>query len=534
MDQDGGSQGCRPCYRGPVPLKNRPVSPAEPPTNGPGPATRVENLFPLYCRVILNAATGGRALEKATSTEISAFLDACLQEHVQNRPSGQGNSKSTGGAPVATSTPAASTPSGSGKEPAKKRRRESDGDEDENVRKGKRRGGKEREANAKFGCPFYMFDKHEHSSCRSAVLRNFSDLLHHFKRAHKSLAHFCDTCWEVFDSHAELSAHEQSSTQCRGRTFPHLWAREQDLVAVRRTRRNELKATWFAIYDAIFTGTQQRRPTFCIASAQDFMDRLSDIEQSEDFQAQIFGNALLKYCWQMCHGFVVQNLRREEQLSLYPGQPFDRNHRAGLHLGLGSSTQHTMLLGTAQDIFEPITHFQPNGLNGLGTYPPMPPFGSPVAANSLMDPVLSNGLDISQYFGLGSSAAQTTHPQFSENAPGPTHMYLPMQQVTGHAISLGVTPQTALQMFSHNPPNPRSTSATQATAEPLGQEYGMPPLPQTYPQQQAQPSQMNFNTPGSQSAPPGMLTGLNQAQSNQSMDSDGAPAPTSNFEFRRR
>lgn len=534
MNQDSGSQGCRPCYQGPVLLKTRPVSAASPPTSGPGPATCVEFPFLLHCRDIVNAATGGRALEKPTPTETSAFLDACLQKHVQDRPPGQGDSKSRGAGPVATSTPAASTPSGSGKEPAKKRRRESDGDEDETVRRGKRRGGKDREANAKFACPFYMFDKHEHSGCRSAVFRGFSDLLQHFKRTHHSPANYCDICGEVFYSHAELSAHQQPVTQCRTQTFHHLWAREQDLDAIQRNRRNrrngrDLKATWFAIYDAIFSGTQRRRPRFCIVSAQDFMDRLSDITQYRDFQALISVNKVLKYFWEKFCDIVVQYLEQEEQLSLYPGQPFDGNHRAGFQLGSGSSTQQSMLLGTAQDVFGSTTQFQSDGLNSLGTYSPMPILGSSEAANSFIDIMFSNGVNIGQHSGPGSSAAQATHPQFLENTPGSTYMHLPMQCVTGHANSLGVTPLTASQMFSHNLLNPGSAPANQATAEPLGQDYGMPTLPQTYPQQPAQPPQMNFNTPGSHSVPSGILAGLNQAQSNESVDSDGAPAPTSNF-----
>lgn len=520
-------------------LKNRPVSAAEAPTNGPGPATCVEFLFLLYCRGILNAATGSRALDKPSPTEISAFLDACLQEHVQDRPRGQGNSKSTGRASVATSTPAASTPSGSGKGPAKKRRRESDGDEDETVvRRGKRRGGKERDANAKFACPFYMFDKHKHSRCRSAVFRNFSDLLHHFGRTHEPPANSCDTCGEVFDSPAELSAHEQSPTQCRTQTFAHLWAREQDFGAVRENRQNgpHLKARWFVTYDTIF-GTRRRRPEFCIVSAQDFMDMLSEIQQSADFQALIFNNEILRRFWQNFRDIVVRYFAQVEQLSLYPGRPFDGNHRTGLHLGLGPSTQQTILPGTAQDVFEPTTQFQSDGRYSLGTYPTMPIIGSPGAANPLIDLFFPNdmgndmglGVDLGHHSGLGSFTAQAFHPQLPQNARGSTHMHLPMQDLTGHATSLGVTPLTALQMFSHNPLNPGSSPATQATAEPLGQVYGMPTVPQTYPQQPAQPSQMNIDPPGSQSSLPGMLTGLNQTQSDQSIDNNGASAPASNF-----
>lgn len=413
-----------------------------------------------------------------------------------------------------TSTPAASTPSGSGKEPAKKRGRKSDGDEDETVRRGKRRGGK---ANANFACPFYMFDKRENSGCRSAVFRGFSDLLQHFVRAHESPANSCDTCGKIFDSHADFSAHEGSPTQCRTQAPPHLWAREQARTAIQHNRGRHLKATWFAIYDAIFTGTHRRRPTFCIASAQDLLDWLLDLEESQDFKAQGFNNEPWKQVWQSILGIAVRWGEREEQLSLYPGQPFDRNHGAGSHLGSGYSAQQTMLLGTAQDIFEPTTQFQSDGRHSLETYPTMPMIGGPGAANPWIDPFLHNGMhigvNIGQQSGLGSSAAQTAQPQLPQNAPGSTHMHLPVQDVTGHALSPVVTLLTGPHMFSHNPPNPGSAQAIQATAEALGQLYGMPALPQTYPQQPAQQSQMNINMPGSQPAPPSMLTGLNRAQS---------------------
>lgn len=445
---------------------------------------------------------------------------------------------------MATSTPAASTPSRSNKPSAKKRRWASDGDEDGSGRRegggggggGGAVGGKRRTANAKYACPFYIFNKHMHASCRDAVLRNLSDVSWHIERAHQEPEVFCPKCWKDFESGDRLEEHRDSQTPCRERRFPHYWARKQDLEAVRRRRQpnHQPKAEWIDIYIAIFADAPCRPPIFDNAIAQDFVDTLENYRQSQSSQdlADFLGNELLESFWQIFNDSIV-NFLGGEQLAADQGQPSNGRHHSDLPLGSSSSIQQAPMPQTAPDAFsDSPAGLLSAGLVGQGLSPGMPTHGSSGAFGSMMDPSFFSGQHFGQYSGFGFPDPQATQLQSTAHVPGST--YFQTHHFAGHVPPSGLMPQTAPQMFSQNLPNPQSTMGSQPIAAPIGQGFGMPNLTQTPPPQQALPSQILASARGSQAATPGMLTGTNPGQRSSYMGYHAAPASPLNSRKRRR
>lgn len=344
---------------------------------------------------------------------------------------------------------------------------------------------------------------------------------------------FCPKCWKDFESGDQLEQHRDSQTPCRERPFPHYWAREQDLNAVRRCRQRDRqpKAEWTDIFSAIFADAPCQPPIFHDASAQDVVDRLADYRQSQSYQdfAHSFGIEPPEGFWSAFDGNFV-NFLRGKQLAGYPGQTSHGNHHSDLHLGSSSSIQQTAMPQTAQDVFsESATGLLSVGPIGQGNFPRVPTQGISGAFGSMMDPALFSGQHFDQYSGLGFSEPQATHLQFTEHAPGSA--YLP---IAGHVAPSGLMPQTAPQIFRQNFPNPQSTLGTQPFAGPLGQGFGMPILTQTHPPQLALPPQMFSTARESQAATPGMLTGPNPGQRSPYVGFHGAPASPLNLPKRQR
>lgn len=295
------------------------------------------------CREILSAAASSTALETLTRGQFYAFLDVCLHERAQGkRPEGGRSKNSGGGSSVAAPTPAAHTPHRSSKQSSKKRSRKSDDGEDGSERGKRGAGGKGREENARYACPFYIFDKHRHYGCRSLVLRDPSDVRWHITRTHQVPETICPTCWTEFPSRGQLRNHRKNP--CGEQPFPRHWARQRDLDELSRVRvpGQDPDYTWFAMYYALFSIDTPRLPSFPTAFSQDVVDMLLNYSNSVYYQSLVpsLGNGQLPIVWQSVSQSIVGYLQGGSPTAILSGLAFDEHLRS---LGLGSHafTQET-------------------------------------------------------------------------------------------------------------------------------------------------------------------------------------------------